>query len=61
MIVNKMRGQFSLSVEILYLLFVPPQARFLDLCVRTPFRVFLDFMESSLSQDSIHMPVKGSR
>ena len=28
--------------------------------VRTPFRVFLDYMESPLSQNSSHMPVEGS-
>ena len=29
--------------------------------VRTPFRVFLDSMESPLSQDSSYVPVEGSR
>ena len=28
--------------------------------VRTPFQVFLDSMESSLSQDTIHIPVEDS-
>ena len=28
--------------------------------VRTPFQVFLDSMESPLSQDSSHMPVEGN-
>ena len=28
--------------------------------IRTPFQVFFDSMESSLSQDSIHVPVEDS-
>ena len=35
----------------------PPTSDSHNFFVRTPFRVFLDSMESSLSQDSSHMPM----
>ena len=39
----------------------PPTSEGHNFFFRTPFRVFLDSMESPLSQNSIHMLVEGSR
>ena len=39
----------------------PPTSEGNNAFVRTLFRVFLDSMESPLSQDSIHMPLEDSR
>ena len=39
---------------------VPPTSDDHIFRVRTPFGVFLDSMESSLSQEYIHMPVEGN-
>ena len=39
----------------------PPTSEGHNFFVRTLFQVFLDSMEIPLSQDSIHMPVDGSR
>ena len=38
----------------------PPNSEGHNFLVRTSIRVFLDFMEIPLSQDSIRMPVEGS-
>ena len=38
----------------------PPPSEGHNFFVRTPFRVFLDSIESPLSQDSRHVPVEGS-
>ena len=38
----------------------PPTSEGPNSFVRTPFRVFLDSMESPLSQDSINVPVMGN-
>ena len=39
----------------------PPTLEGHNFFARTPFRVFMDSMESPLSQDSSHVHVKGSR
>ena len=39
----------------------PPTLEGHNFFVRTPFRVFLDSMESPLSQEAIHMPVEDIR
>ena len=39
----------------------PPTSEGHNFFVRTPFRVLLDSMESPLSQDSIYVPMEGSR
>ena len=39
----------------------PPTSKGHNVIVRTPFRVFLDSMESPLSQDSKCVPLEGSR
>ena len=39
---------------------VPPTSEVHIFHVRTPFQVFLDSMESPLSQDAFHIPVEGS-
>ena len=38
----------------------PPTSNDHNFLVRAPFRVFLDSMESSLTQESIHMPMEGN-
>ena len=43
-----------------FLFCLPPISDGYNFFVRTPFWVFLDFMESPLSQEFIHMPMEGN-
>ena len=45
-------GRLGLAIHVW-----PPTSDGHNFFIRTPFRVFLDSMESPFSQDSIHMPM----
>ena len=59
---NLLKSMFSIAVGRLGLAIHvwPPTSDDYNFFVQTPFRVFLDSMESPLSQDYIHMPLEDS-